>query len=285
MYSFGTKHVGFHDRLANFVDHARVGQVRRIIDQHRFAAGREDFINDARRRGDDIHVVFAPEPFLDDLHVQQAEKTAAESETQRDGAFRLINESRIVQPQFSNRRFQVLEVAGVDRVNPAENHRMDFLEAGQRFLGRIAQIGHGVADLDIRRALDVRDEITDVAGLQPLLREHLRREDPDLLYLVARVVVNQLDSLARLDLAGKNPDVSNDAAIDIEDTIENEAAQDFVGRFRGRRDSVDDRLENLFDADSHFRAGVDRFLGGNGQDFLELLVHRRECRRSANRSC
>ena len=33
-------------------------------------------------------------------------------------------------------------------------------------------------------------------------------------------------------------------------------------------------LENFFDADSHFRAGVDRFLSRNGQDFLELLVHR-----------
>src|SRR5205807_109000 len=51
------KHVGFHDRLADFLDHARVGQMRGVIDQDRFAAGRENFVDDARRRGDDVHVV------------------------------------------------------------------------------------------------------------------------------------------------------------------------------------------------------------------------------------
>ena len=35
-----------------------------------------------------------------------------------------------------------------------------------------------------------------------------------------------------------------------------------------------DRLENLLDPDAHLRAAVDRFLGGNGENFLELPVHR-----------
>ena len=43
------KHVGLHHRLANFLDHARVGQVRRVIDQQRFAARRQDLVN---RRSD-----------------------------------------------------------------------------------------------------------------------------------------------------------------------------------------------------------------------------------------
>ena len=42
------KNVGAHDRLADFLDHARVGQVRRVIDQHGFAARGQDFVNDAR---------------------------------------------------------------------------------------------------------------------------------------------------------------------------------------------------------------------------------------------
>ena len=35
-----------------------------------------------------------------------------------------------------------------------------------------------------------------------------------------------------------------------------------------------DGLENFLDADAHLRAGLDRFLGGNRENFLELLLHR-----------
>ena len=35
-----------------------------------------------------------------------------------------------------------------------------------------------------------------------------------------------------------------------------------------------DRLENFVDPDSHLRAAIDRFLGRNGEDFLELSMHR-----------
>src|ERR1043165_5698233 len=130
----------------------------------------------------------------------------------------------------------MLEVAGVDRIKTAEHHRMDFLKTGQWLSRGVAQIGDGVADLDVRGALDVRDEITDIAGLEPFLRQHFRREDSDFLYLVARVVVDQLDVLVRLDLAGKDADVGNDAPVDVEDAIEHEPAQNFISRLRRWRD-------------------------------------------------
>ena len=78
---------GLDDRLADFVDDARVGQMRGIIDQQDFAARGQDFVNDAGIGGDDVHVVLAPEPLLDDLHVEQAEEAAAESEAERDANF------------------------------------------------------------------------------------------------------------------------------------------------------------------------------------------------------
>ena len=83
-----------------------------------------------------------------------------------------------------------------------------------------------------------------------------------------------LIALARLDAAGENADVGDDAAVNIEDGIEDEPAQDFVGRLGRRRNAMHDRLEDFLDADAHLRAGIDRFLGRNGEDFLELFVHR-----------
>ncbi len=57
----------------------------------------------------------------------------------------------------------MLEVASVDRINSAEDHRMNFLKTRQRFARRVTLIGDGVADLHLRRTFDVRDEIADIA--------------------------------------------------------------------------------------------------------------------------
>ena len=95
--------------------------------------------------------------------MQQSEKTAAKSESKRDRTFRRVNKRRVVQAQFRDRPFQMFEIAGVDRINPAEDHRMNFLKTRQRFAPRVALIGDSVADLNVGGALDVRDKITDVA--------------------------------------------------------------------------------------------------------------------------
>ena len=160
------KDEGLHDRLADFLDDARVGQMRRVIDLQDFAVRRQDFVNDAGRRRDDVHVVLAPEPLLDDLHVEQAEEAAAETEAERDRAFRLVDEGGIVELQLAHGGLQMLEVRGVDRIDPAEDHRVDFLEAGQRLLRGVAQVGDRIADLHVGGRLDVRDEVTDIARVQ-----------------------------------------------------------------------------------------------------------------------
>src|SRR5213078_1227970 len=190
------KNVSLDDRLADFVDDARVGQMGRVIDEENLAAGGEDFVNHAGRRRDDVHVVFAPEPLLNDLHVEQTEEAAAETESESDRTFRLINERRIVQPKFPDGRLEVLEVGGVDRINAAENHRMDFLKARQRLRGGVARIGNRVANFQFGGRFDVGDEIADVPRIQPRLRIHLRGEHADFLDLVARVVPHQLDRLS-----------------------------------------------------------------------------------------
>src|SRR5206468_9429939 len=92
-----TKHVCLYNRFPNFLDHARIGQVRGVIDQQFFAARGQHFINDTWASGDDVHVVFAPEPFLDNFHVKQTEKSAAKSKSERDRTLWLIDKRSIVQ--------------------------------------------------------------------------------------------------------------------------------------------------------------------------------------------
>src|SRR4029077_3492919 len=113
----------------------------------------------------DVHVVLAPKPLLNDLHVKQPKESAAKSETQRNRALRLINEGGVVHAQLANRRLQMFEIAGVNRIDPAENHRMNFLKTGKRLARGVALVGDGVADLDVCSRLDVCDEIPDVTGI------------------------------------------------------------------------------------------------------------------------
>ena len=53
-----------HNRLADFFDQTRFGQLRRVVDLQRLAARRDHFVNHARRGRDDVHVVLAPESFF-----------------------------------------------------------------------------------------------------------------------------------------------------------------------------------------------------------------------------
>ena len=133
MFSFGTMMKAFHDRLADLLDDAHVRQVGRVVHLDVLAVGFDDFVDDAWVGGDDVHVVLPPEAFLDDFHVEEAEEAAAKAKAESDGAFRLKDERGVVELELGHRRFEVLEIRGIDRVDAAEDHRMDLLEAGQRF--------------------------------------------------------------------------------------------------------------------------------------------------------
>ena len=62
-----------------------------------------DVVAHARRGRDQVQVVLALQPLLDDLQMQQPEKAAAESKTQRNRRLGLEREARIVQPQLFER--------------------------------------------------------------------------------------------------------------------------------------------------------------------------------------
>ena len=160
----GHHDVDIDDRLADFLNHLSLGEKSRVIDYKLGAIGERDLINDRRVGRDHIHVELATQTFLDDLHVQQPEETAAETEAERSRAFLLIGERRIVDLQLAHGRLERLVVRGIDRINPREHHRLDFLVAGQSLFAGVRRIGHRVADLHLAGGLHVGDHIADIAG-------------------------------------------------------------------------------------------------------------------------
>jgi hypothetical protein len=98
-------------------------------------------VDHRRRGGDEVEVIFAGQPLLDDLEVEQAEEAAAEAEAERGAGLHLEAEAGVVEAQLVEAVAELLEVGGVDREQAAEDHRLDFLEAGQRFAaGRLASV-------------------------------------------------------------------------------------------------------------------------------------------------
>src|SRR3546814_10584717 len=80
--------------------------------------------------------LFARQPLLNDFKMQQAQKTTAEAKAQRRARFHLKAEAGVVKPQLGNGVAQLFEVVRIHGEQSAEHHRLHFLEAGQRQIGR-----------------------------------------------------------------------------------------------------------------------------------------------------
>ena len=87
---------------------------------------------DVGRGRDQRQVVLALESLPDDLHVQQAEEPAAETEPERARRLGLVRERRVVQPQPLHRLAQVGVLVAVDGIEAAEHHRLRIAVALER---------------------------------------------------------------------------------------------------------------------------------------------------------
>ena len=78
----------------------KVGQMYGVVDVKDFAAFHKDMVDNARISGNDVHIVFTAQTLLNDFHMQQSEKTAAEPEAQSRRSFRLVEKCRVIELEF-----------------------------------------------------------------------------------------------------------------------------------------------------------------------------------------
>ena len=180
------------DRLLDFLNRTRRRKFRGVVDFYHLARRRRDAVLHARRGRDQVDVEFALEALLHDFHVQQAEKAAAETESERHRVLRLVEKRGVVELQFSERIAQCFVIARVHREKACENHGLDGFEARER-RGRAIGFDDGVAHARVGHALDVGDDEADVARGELSQHDRLRRERAEsfhLIYLVARAQTN-----------------------------------------------------------------------------------------------
>ncbi len=214
------------------------------------ALGGGDVVRHVGDRRNDIHIELPVETLLDDLHVQQPQESAPETESQRQRALGFEGERRIVQPQLLKRSAQVLVLVRLDGVDAGEDHRLHLLEAGDRLAGRIGDRGDRIAYLDLRRGLDARTDIAHVARPDLAPRLHLELQHAHLVGVVLRAGVDELHVVALANRAVEDTVVGYDAAERIEHRVEDQRLQGAVLIPLRGRNTGDDRLEHLLDAQS-----------------------------------
>ena len=133
-------------------------------------------------------------------------------------------------------------------------------------------VGHRIADLHLAGGLHIRDHIADIARHQDITDTHFRGEHADFLDLVGLVRCEKFHPLATFDCAGKDADVGDHAAVGIVQGVENGGAQELVWILNRSGHAGDDRLEDFLDADARLCGGGDTILGGNTENFLQLLL-------------
>ena len=88
-------------------------------------------ITDTRDGEDDGEIVFPFHPFLDDLEMEETEKTAPKPLSQGNRRIFLVGEGCIIELVFFEGNGQVFIVFRSDRIDRGEDHRFEFFKAGE----------------------------------------------------------------------------------------------------------------------------------------------------------
>src|ERR1700733_12476423 len=132
--------IGFFDPF----DARRLRHLSGIVDDDDLSVtgmGDKTYVGD---RGDDGLVELPFQPFLDDLHMQHAQKSATEAEAKRLGSLQFIGEGGVIELQFIHAIPQFFKMIGFPRENAREYHRFYLLETLDHLLRRIGGEGEGV---------------------------------------------------------------------------------------------------------------------------------------------
>ncbi len=212
-------------------------------------------IDHRRSCRDQIEIVFPLKPFLDDIHMQQAQEAAAESEAESLRGLRFILQAGIVELKLVERIMKVLELGRIARIQAAVDHRIQFLVAGKRLVCRIVCGSDGIADPDIMDVLDRSRKPPDIPAYQRMDRYFFRVADAGFKHFIFGTGCHEADMIADMDLALPDADKRNDTAVAVIDAVEDKRLQRCF-RISGRsRDLVHDLLEHLIDIETG--AGAD----------------------------
>src|SRR5262249_44979985 len=142
--------------LLNPSDRTRFGKLGRVLNFDHGVVVAHHAVHDAWCGGYEIQSVLALQTLLHDVHVEQAQKPAAETKTKRFRGVRLEHERAIVQVKLLERFSQLAIGVTVRWKDARKDHGLDFLKPREWFPRLRARIGHCIANLDVVNRFDAR---------------------------------------------------------------------------------------------------------------------------------
>ena len=255
------------------IDFHRVRQIGRILHHLHSAIVLHNFINDARRCGDDAQIELPLQAFDDDFHMQKPQKTASESVSQRCGRLRLKVEGRVVHLQFLQGVLDVLVLFPFCRIDAAVDHGLDLLIARQRFLRRRIIMGDGITYSGVCHLLDAGADVADFTGPEAFAFYRPRRVDADFCHFVFLFCIHETDHVAFSDFSVEHSCVNDNTFVVVVVGVEDERLQSGLLITARRRDLLHDLLKQFFHAGPLFRRDERRVRGIHADDFLDLRPH------------
>src|SRR6187200_1487776 len=171
-------------RLLDLGDLLWLGHVGWVVQLFHGAIGEIYAIDDRWRRGDQVKIELALEPFAYDFEMKEPEEAATEAEAERRRCFHLVGKARIVQPELADCLAQILELAGINREQAAKHHRLCRLEAGEWGRRRLLLVGDGIAHARVGHLPDRSCEKADLSRAEPVAHFLFGAEDADTIDLV-----------------------------------------------------------------------------------------------------
>ncbi len=257
-------------------DLAWIGPARRIVHLDHFAVRERDFVAHAGRGRDEIDIELTLQPLLDDLHMQQAEEAAAETEAERGRAFGLDGKRGIVEPQFFKRVAQHGVLMRVDRVQACEDHGLDVFKARQCIGCRPRGLGDGVTDLGVGNGFNGRDKEADLACRQLENLDRFGRQHAKRIHVELAVVRHEADTHALAQLAVDDTRQHDDAAVRVKPGVEDQRLQRRVRVTKRRRQTVDHGFKNFRHAEAGLRAYRERIGRVEANGFFDHLLRPRD---------
>ena len=230
-------------------------------------------VDDAGRGGHQVQVKLPLQPLLDDLHVQQAQKPAAEAVAQRHRRLRVKGEGGVVHAQLLQRVAQVVVIRAVGGVDAAEHHRRDLAIAGQGLVGRARRVGDGVAHAGVGHVLDGGGDVAHVAGIERVAGRIAGAERANLHHVKLAPRLHQAHAHAGRHGALHHAHKADRAAVVVIEGVEDQRLQGRAFVARGRGNVLDDGLQHVPAVFARL-GGDERRLGSVQPDHvLDFLFH------------
>ena len=110
--------------------------------------------------------MLALDTLLDDLHMEETEETAAESEIECFGSLWLVDQSRIVQLQFFKRILEIAIILPFSGIDTGIDHGFCLAVAGKRLIRWTGCEGDGIAYTALGDGFETGGDIANIPGFE-----------------------------------------------------------------------------------------------------------------------